>query len=154
MPPAPELYYTVSMFAHRHKLNLIHISPLKPQNHKIWAPTEALPHHHQCTEGHHSEHVRDEGLDNGQAVTRSLGHSARALWWRTWSCYYNYHLGLWLDRATRVELMLMGGILRLCRRARGFQVLPSRRFAFAKECRIWNPTQRSTRTETSFFKDL
>ena len=79
LPPEPKLHFTVSMVAHRYRLNSLHVSLSKPQNHKIWNPTEALTHNHQCTTVHHSEHVRDEGLDDGQTVTGSLEHSGGAL---------------------------------------------------------------------------
>ena len=44
LPPEPKYHFTVSMVAHRHRLNPLHVSLSKPQNHKIWKPTEALTH--------------------------------------------------------------------------------------------------------------
>ena len=79
LPPETKLHFTVSMVAHRHRLNSLHVSLSKPQNHKIRNPTEALTHNHQCTEGHHSEHVPDEGLDKVQTVIGSLERSGGAL---------------------------------------------------------------------------
>lgn len=78
LPPEPKLHSTVSMVAHRHRLNSLHVFLSKPQNHKIWSSTEALTHNHQCIKVHHSEHVRDEGLDAGPTVTGSLERSGGA----------------------------------------------------------------------------
>ena len=63
------------------------------------------------------------------------------------------YLGLCLDRAARVELILLE-LHRRCQRARGFYGLLARRFGFAKECCIYNLAQRSTKTETLRFQDI